>query len=134
MSDGMDLKPYISQPTKVLAYQWHPQPEDTDELPPAGVFSEFNPYGPPVGSGRVVLRYYVVTAHEQKAYLEPGDWIVQEPDGVHYYPVKDYIFRERYVALKEPKPSIMVGLDGVRHAECPDCRGVCTPVESGTDT
>ena len=41
-------------------------------------------------------RAYVVTAHEQKVYLQPGDWVRAEPDGVHYYPIKDEIFRERF--------------------------------------
>lgn len=37
-------------------------------------------------------RAYVVTAHGQKVYLEPGDWIVAEPDGRGYYPIKADIF------------------------------------------
>ena len=41
-------------------------------------------------------RAYVVTIHEQKVYLEPGDWVLPEPDGKHYYPVKDAIFKQTY--------------------------------------
>lgn len=41
-------------------------------------------------------RAYVVTAHYQKVYLELGDWIRAEPDGVHYYPIKDEIFKQRF--------------------------------------
>lgn len=43
--------------------------------------------------------YYVVTIHGQKAYLEPGDWVVTEPDGEHYYPVKPDIFAVRWEPL-----------------------------------
>ena len=39
---------------------------------------------------------YVVTIHDQRVYLSPGDWIVPEPDGVHFYPIKDEVFRAGY--------------------------------------
>lgn len=45
-------------------------------------------------------RAYVVTAHGQKVYLEAGDWVVAEPDGRGYYPIKDDIFRERFTLKK----------------------------------
>jgi hypothetical protein len=32
----------------------------------------------------------------QSVKVEPGDWILPEPDGEHYYPVKDEVFRETY--------------------------------------
>jgi len=38
-------------------------------------------------------RSYVVTAHKQRVYLEPGDWIVAEKNGDGYYPIKDSIFK-----------------------------------------
>lgn len=41
-------------------------------------------------------RYYVVTAHGQRVYLEPGDWVIAEPDGRGYYPVKPDIFASMY--------------------------------------
>jgi hypothetical protein len=41
-------------------------------------------------------RAYVVTIHQQKVYLEPGDWILPEPDGEHFYPVKPDIFAATY--------------------------------------
>lgn len=41
-------------------------------------------------------RAYVVTVHQQKVYLEPGDWILPEPDGEHFYPVKPDIFAATY--------------------------------------
>lgn len=40
---------------------------------------------------------HVHTIHEgQVVALEIGDWVVQEPDGVHYYPVRDNYFRQHY--------------------------------------
>lgn len=41
-------------------------------------------------------QYYVVTIHGQRTYIVDGDFIVQEPDGVHYYPVKPGIFTDTY--------------------------------------
>ena len=40
---------------------------------------------------------HVHTMHEgQVCVLQLGDWVVAEPDGEHYYPVKDDDFRETY--------------------------------------
>lgn len=39
---------------------------------------------------------YVVTIHDQRCYLSPGDWIIPEPDGVHYYPCKPEVFAATY--------------------------------------
>jgi hypothetical protein len=41
-------------------------------------------------------KYYVITAHAQRVYLVPGDWILPEPDGEGYYPCKDDIFKATY--------------------------------------
>lgn len=46
-------------------------------------------------------RHMVVTAHGQAVYLEPGDWVVPEPDGVHFYPVKPDIFAATYEPVDE---------------------------------
>lgn len=42
------------------------------------------------------LSPYVVTIHAQRVYLSPGDWIIPEPDGIHFYPVKPDVFVEMY--------------------------------------
>jgi hypothetical protein len=40
---------------------------------------------------------YVTTIHEnQRVYVEKGDWILPEPDGKHFYPVKDEVFKSTY--------------------------------------
>ena len=41
-------------------------------------------------------RPYVVTIHKQIVYIQPGDWVVAEHDGTHYYPIKDEVFRQTY--------------------------------------
>lgn len=43
--------------------------------------------------------YFVVTIHGDEATVEPGDWIIPEPDGEHHYPVKPDIFARTYEAL-----------------------------------
>lgn len=52
---------------------------------PPGVFRRPEDYSP-----------FVVTIHGQRSYLSPGDWIIPEPDGVHYYPCKADIFAATY--------------------------------------
>lgn len=42
---------------------------------------------------------WVVTIHNQKSFLQNGDWIIQEPDGEHYYPCKPDIFEATYEAV-----------------------------------
>lgn len=43
---------------------------------------------------------YVVTIHDQRCYVVAGDWIIPEPDGVHYYPCKPDIFAKTYDAVE----------------------------------
>jgi len=43
--------------------------------------------------------YFVVTAHGQRAYLADGDYVVEEPDGRGYYPVKPDIFEKRWESV-----------------------------------
>lgn len=42
---------------------------------------------------------YVVTIQGQEATLSPGDWVIEEPDRIHYYPCAPDVFAQRY----EPK-------------------------------
>lgn len=53
---------------------------------------------PPVSKdGRTYIGdAYVVTIHEQGVYLENGDWVITEPDGLHHYPCKPDIFEATY--------------------------------------
>jgi hypothetical protein len=45
--------------------------------------------------------YYVTTIQGRDVDVSPGEWIIQEPDGEHYYPCSDEIFRERYEPVAE---------------------------------
>jgi len=46
---------------------------------------------------------HVHTAHQaQRVDVVSGDWIVPEPDGEHYYPVKPSIFENTYEPVEEP--------------------------------
>lgn len=42
------------------------------------------------------VRFYVVTTHGQKAYLNDGDYVVKEPDGNGYYPCKAEFFEREH--------------------------------------
>jgi hypothetical protein len=41
-------------------------------------------------------RAYVITIHGQRAYLDPGDWVIAESDGEHFYPCKPDEFARIY--------------------------------------
>jgi hypothetical protein len=45
---------------------------------------------------------HVHTAHEQIVLLSVGDWIVREPDGRGFYPVKPDIFTAKYEPALSP--------------------------------
>ncbi len=45
---------------------------------------------------RTGVYYIVITIHGQETDVVDGDWIIQEPDGVHYYPCKPDIFKLTY--------------------------------------
>jgi hypothetical protein len=44
---------------------------------------------------------HVHTAHNQTVDLEAGDWVMPEPDGRGYYPIKPDIFKDRYEAIED---------------------------------
>jgi len=49
-----------------------------------------------------MMVHHVHTIHKgQQCSIEKGDWILPEPDGIHFYPVKDKIFRDAYEPLSE---------------------------------
>jgi len=45
---------------------------------------------------------YVTTIHGQRAHVQHGDWILPEPDGIHFYPVRPDIFAATYEAADSP--------------------------------
>lgn len=40
--------------------------------------------------------WYVVTIHKQRTAIVDGDWIIPEPDGEHFYPVKPDVFESTF--------------------------------------
>ena len=63
-----------------------------EQLPVKGVF-----YPAKARDGKsYACDAFVITAHDQRVYLADGDWILPEPDGEHFYPCKDDIFRATY--------------------------------------
>jgi hypothetical protein len=59
---------------------------------PSGVEMEDNSNEP----AKERYRFYVVTAHGQRAYLESGDWVIAELGGRGFYPCKPDIFAATY--------------------------------------
>lgn len=66
---------------------------------------EYEPYsqGAYTVRGRVVfdntLRPFVTTIQGQRVYVNPGEWIIREPDGIHYYPCANEVFTNRYFRI-----------------------------------
>ena len=46
--------------------------------------------------------WYVVTIHGHRTPIASGDWIIPEPDGVHFYPCKPGIFEATYEKVEQP--------------------------------
>jgi hypothetical protein len=77
---------FRSKPAYCEAEQWFPGRDV------AGVCNACFP-----GTCSALPGPHVHTAHQnQTVALEPGDWVIQEPDGVHYYPCKPDIFPGRW--------------------------------------
>ena len=66
---------YESLPVTCEAYQW------------------FGGIGPGIHQSNVSSVFYV---HGNRVFIDSGDWIVKEPVGDGYYPVKDEIFKKRW--------------------------------------
>lgn len=39
---------------------------------------------------------YVTTIHGDQINVFPGDWILPEGDGIHFYPVRNDVFKKTY--------------------------------------
>jgi hypothetical protein len=78
---------FRARPLVIEAWPWYPG----REVP--GVFVQ-DPYRrhlevmeSPLPPG-LPVRHFVVTADHRLVYLEPGDWVVPEADGVHHRVIK----------------------------------------------
>lgn len=81
-------KPIIVEAEQYLGYYHTPYP--------TGVKIEDNSNDPEALTLRGRYAPYVITAHGQRAYLETGDWVIEEPDGRGYYPCKPDIFEQTF--------------------------------------
>lgn len=82
---------YRKRPVIVEAVQWWPG------MVIQSVFYEVEYTTEDLDGERIIReKPYVVTIHEQRAYLAPGDWIITEPDNKHHYPCKPDIFTATY--------------------------------------
>lgn len=93
----MSLQTYVSLPAEIKASQFN---GNIDETP--GVFLH-SFYSDPadIGGRRLVEFPAVETINGNFARVEVGDYVVQEPDGTHYYPVKAEIFNKRWTLKYE---------------------------------
>lgn len=73
---------YRRKPTTVEAVQW-----DGNAL--SGV-TRINNEGHPHATG------YVTTMQGQHVLIRVGEWVAEEPDGVHHYPIADEVFQKIY--------------------------------------
>jgi hypothetical protein len=93
MAGDAAMARFRKRPVVVQAEQWHP-----GAAVPGVLLSEAEDV--PSRSGGVAFtippRPYVVTIHNQRAWLAPGDWVITEPDGVHHYPCKPDVFAATY--------------------------------------
>lgn len=88
---------YIKKPVEIEAYQI------TKEMLEAVMFGDdFLPKGLVFGSStskdKKLISWYgsVITIHGQITPVTIGDWIITEPDGIHFYPCKPDIFVDTY--------------------------------------
>ncbi|MCJ2084570.1 hypothetical protein MKK88_00985 [Methylobacterium sp. E-005] len=81
---------FRKKPVEITAEQWFPE-----KFPMKGVHWERR-----LADDGEFLHAYVITAHEQRAYLAPGDWIIPEPKPDRYYPCKPDIFAATYDAVE----------------------------------
>lgn len=80
------MNKYRKKAVEITAVQWFPNSEYSHP----GIYCDHEGDGP-----------YVVTIHGERAHLAPGDWILPEPDGKHFYPCKPDIFEATYEPIEE---------------------------------
>lgn len=79
---------YRKKPIVIEAVQYRDQMRVNDKLPAGVTICPWDGHGD---------QPTVHTIHQgQSVMIVDGDWIIPEPDGVHYYPVKPDIFEATY--------------------------------------
>lgn len=98
------------RPTVIEATQWHLG----DQLPGVTLAK--------TGDG------FVRTINGSVVLLHDGDWVVQEPDGIHYYPIAEQVFKELYSPTQDPnEPATQLQLAGSEAVLSPVPATVKTP-------
>jgi len=93
---------YRKKPIVIEAVQWWPGANIPGVREIAAVDGEYGPQG----------QFW--TIHGQSTHINPGDWIIQEADGVHWYPCKPDIFAATYEPADTPDPQ-RAALEAARH-------------------
>lgn len=63
---------------------------------PPGVEMEDNGNHPEKLKKHGRYAFYVVTAHGQRVYIQPDDWVIAEPNGQGHYSCKPDVFKATY--------------------------------------
>lgn len=62
-----------------------------------------------------LIGWHVVTIHGQKTKIIDGDWILPEPDGVHFYSCKPEVFAKTYEPVDTPEAIVNAMTDAMLH-------------------
>lgn len=68
---------------------------------PPGLEFEDNSNDPAAQAARGRYAFYVVTTQGQKVYVQPGEYIVKEPNGNGYYPCEAATFEREHELCPE---------------------------------
>ena len=92
---------FRSKPRTITAEQFKGGVESLDyKIPTGACFCAAGIYH--AEEGDLSIRWHVHTMHgKQTIPLLPGDWVVLEPDGTNYYPIKDDVMKANYELVKE---------------------------------
>ena len=93
---------YRKKPMVIEAEQYWPGQLPWPQGSPIGVCYCHEAGTDWAGSNFIAPRPHLHTIHQgQTVILEPGDWVIPEPDGLHYYPCKSDIFAATYEPVEE---------------------------------
>jgi hypothetical protein len=90
---------FRKKPVEVEAVQWFPGVEHPGVHHDMG-YASIGGRGHGMQTFKQDDRPHVITVHEQKAFLEPGDWILPEPKDGRFYPCKPDIFAATYDVIE----------------------------------
>jgi hypothetical protein len=94
---------FRKKPVVIQAEQWWSTKSETRGVK---YRSEYTKEDPEYGEILVREGAYVETIHDgQTVDLEPGDWVLPEPDGIHFYPCKPDIFDATYEPVEDLQSS-----------------------------